>query len=55
MSDMDLAAKCLEFCQVLAPQGQATSLSITIGSSFSFHLDTRTTQKWRRRSLAQQQ
>ena len=41
MSDMDLAAKCLEFFQVLAAQGQTNSLSITIGSSFSFNLDTR--------------
>ena len=40
MSDMDLAAKCLDFCQVLASQGQTTSLSITIGSSFSFSMNT---------------
>ena len=40
MSDMDLAAKYLCNFQVLASQGQTTSLSITIGSS-AFNMDTR--------------
>ena len=47
MSDMDLAAKCLDFCQALATQGQTTSLSVTIGSSFSFNMDTQASQDTR--------
>ena len=41
MTDTELAIKCMDFCQALAAQGQTTSLNITIGSSFSFNLDTR--------------
>ena len=44
---MDLAARCLDFCQALATQGQTTSLSVTIGSSFSFNMDTQASQDTR--------
>ena len=33
--------KCLEFCQALASQGQKFSFSLSIGSNFSFSLDTK--------------
>ena len=36
-----LTNKCLEFCQVLASQGQKFSFSLSIGSNFSFSLDTK--------------
>ena len=36
-----LTTQCLAFCQVLASQGQAFSLAITVGSTFSFSLDNR--------------
>ena len=36
-----LAAQCLAFCQTLASQGQAFNFSLTLGTSFSFSLDTR--------------
>ena len=42
MNDMDLAAKCLDVCRALA-----TSLSITIGPSFSFNMDTQASQDTR--------
>ena len=35
-----LVAKCMEFCQVLASQGQAFNFSLAIGPDFSFSLDT---------------
>jgi hypothetical protein len=35
-----LTTQCLAFCQVLATQGQASSFVLTIGSTFSFSLDT---------------
>ena len=40
-SDSSLATKCLELCQTLVSQGKAFNLSISIGSTFSFSLDTR--------------
>ena len=40
-SDSSLAAKCLDLCQVLAGQGLAFNFSLSIGSNFSFSLDTR--------------
>ena len=39
--DSSLASKCLDLCQALASQGQEFTFSVTIGSSFSFSLDTR--------------
>ena len=40
-SDSSLASKCLDFCQALASQGNAFNFSLSIGSTFSFSLDTR--------------
>ena len=39
--DPVLVSQCLDFCQALASMGQAISFSLTLGSSFSFTLDTR--------------
>ena len=39
--DSSLASKCMAFCQALASQGQHFNFSISIGSDFSFSLDTR--------------
>ena len=36
-----LAAKCMDFCQALAIQGQTFHFSLNMGPSFSFSLDTR--------------
>ena len=36
-----LTNKCLEICQKLASQGQKFSFSLSIGSNFSFSLDTK--------------
>ena len=33
--------QCLDFCQALASTGQTISFSLTLGSAFSFNLDTR--------------
>ena len=41
VSDSSLASKCLDFCQVLASQGTVFNFSLSIGSTFSFSLDTR--------------
>ena len=40
-SDPNLATKCLDFCQALSSQGVAFNFSVSIGSTFSFSLDTR--------------
>ena len=40
-SESSLATKCLDFCQTLASQGKAFNFSLSIGSAFSFSLDTR--------------
>ena len=40
-SDPNLASKCLDFCQALSSQGVAFNFSLSIGSTFSFSLDTR--------------
>ena len=40
-TDSSLATQCLDFCQALARQGKVFQLSITIGSTFTFSLDTR--------------
>ena len=37
----DLAFKCLELCQLLASQGQGFFLTVNVGSTFSFSLDSR--------------
>ena len=37
----DLAFKCLELCQLLASQGQSFFLTVNVGSTFSFSLDSR--------------
>ena len=39
--DSHLVSKCMDFCRALANQGEAINFSLTIGSSFSFSLDTR--------------
>ena len=36
-----LVAKCMDFCQALAIQGQTFHFSLNMGPSFSFSLDTR--------------
>ena len=36
-----LVSKCMDFCQALARQGKAFNFSLSIGSNFSFFLDTR--------------
>ena len=36
-----LVTKCMDFCLALANQGEAFNFSLSIGSSFSFSLDTR--------------
>ena len=40
-TDSSLATQCLDFCQALARQGKVFQLSITIGSTFTFSLDTK--------------
>ena len=40
-TDSSLTTKCLDFCQALAGQGKIFKFSITIGSTFTFSLDTR--------------
>ena len=40
-SDSAMAAKCLDFCQVLVGQGLAFNFSLSINSTFSFSLDAR--------------
>ena len=37
----DLVSKCLELCQLVASQGQGFSLTVNVGSTFSFSLDSR--------------
>ena len=39
--DAQLVSQCLEFCQTLAGKPQTFSFSLTIGSHFSFSVDTR--------------
>ena len=39
--DSTLVTKCLDFCQALTNMGQTFNISLSIGSSFSFSLDTR--------------
>ena len=39
--DSSLATKCMDFCHALASQGKSFKFSITIGSTFTFSLDTR--------------
>ena len=39
--DEDLASKCIGLCHALASQNKSFSFSITVGSNFSFSLDTR--------------
>ena len=40
-SDFSLTNKCLDLCHALAGQGKAFKFSLTIGSSFTFSLDSR--------------
>ena len=40
-SDSSLANKCLDLCLALAGQGKAFRFSLTIGSTFTFSLDSR--------------
>ena len=37
----NLASQCMAFCQVLASKGQIVSITLKVGSSFAFSLDTR--------------
>ena len=39
--DLSLASQCLALCQTLAGQGKAFSLSVTVGSTFTFSLDSK--------------
>ena len=39
--DSSLATQCMAFCQALANQGKVFQFSLTIGSAFSFTLDTK--------------
>ena len=41
--DPALVTKCLDFCQALTNMGRTFNISLSIGSSFSFSLDTRRT------------
>ena len=41
VSETNLATKCLDFCQTLNSQGLAFKFSLTVGSNFSFTLDTK--------------
>ena len=41
--DPALVTKCLDFCQALTNMGQTFNIALSIGSSFSFSLDTRQT------------
>ena len=40
-SDSSLTNKCLDLCHALAGQGKAFKFSLTIGSTFTFSLDSR--------------
>jgi uncharacterized C2H2 Zn-finger protein len=40
-----LTTQCLAFCQALASHGQAFTLALTIGSTFTFSLDTKEKKK----------
>ena len=40
-SQTPLATQCLEFCQTLTSKGHAFTFNLTLGSSFSFSLDTK--------------
>ena len=40
-SQTSLATQCLEFCQTLSSKGHAFTFNLTLGSSFSFSLDTK--------------
>ena len=40
-SDFSLTNKCLDLCHALAGQGKAFKFSLTIGSYFTFSLDSR--------------
>ena len=44
-SDFPLVNKCLELCHALAGQGKAFRFSLTIGSTFTFSLDSREGKK----------
>ena len=39
--DHPLSTKCLDLCQALTSQGKTFTFTLTIGSSFTFSLDTR--------------
>ena len=44
-SDSSLTKKCLDLCHALAGQGKAIKFSLTIGSTFTFSLDSREGKK----------
>ena len=39
--ELSLVSQCLALCQTLAGQGKAFSLSVTVGSTFTFSLDSK--------------
>ena len=41
VTDSSLTTQCLDFCQALAGQGNVFKFSVTIGSTFTFSLETR--------------
>ena len=44
-SDSTLANKCLDFCHALAGHGKVFKFSLTIGSSFTFSLDSQASKE----------
>ena len=43
--DSSLGTKCMDFCRALAIQGKGFQFSLTIGTTFTFSLDTREGEK----------
>ena len=41
VSDSSMATQCLAFCQALTSQGMAFKISLTVGKSFSFIMDSK--------------
>ena len=41
VTDSSLTTQCLDFCQALAGHGKSFKISITIGSNFTFSLETK--------------
>ena len=43
-TNASLMTQCLDFCQALSQQGRGFKLSVTVGSDFTFSLDTKETR-----------